>query len=361
MSPRKKTANISVAACRSRSLGARSQPDATPHRPHIRQIPPVRATALLRLNRQSTRTRSVGARTTVALLAHAIRTSLCSPTPCWLGSASVPSPSPPLPGATTGGRLPFGLVAGGTSRRLLTMLVLGPAVVFVLLTMGVVRAYAYSGDSKAADATGSGPVRWGFVANVMFAPKSVKCPQVAFAPQSDEVAGQIVAGRVDCRTARAVAAGSAPYPVTKVGARTEFRTHGFLCKGVDAQGRAMARIVFRCRRRYATVAFIRAGTLVERVSPPNMPTKDCRGYNAGAELGDGETTGGAMVSATGIGCGTALALVRPRYPDIASGRGTGGRSEGTIFRLGAFNCQRSTLAAVTLKKCSDGVRGFEFI
>ena len=43
------------------------------------------------------------------------------------------------------------------------------------------------------------------------------------------------------------------------------------------------------------------------------PVLNCARYHAGTPVGDGEYTDGALLEAHGIGCRSALALVKPRY------------------------------------------------
>jgi hypothetical protein len=91
--------------------------------------------------------------------------------------------------------------------------------------------------------------------------------------------------------------------------------------------------------------------------PVAVMARVCHNH-AGRVEGDGEYTDGAMLSAHGISCRRAFALVKPKYPWIyANWR----HAYKHGFRLGAFRCRITPDGPNDLKSCTDGKRRFTFI
>ena len=90
------------------------------------------------------------------------------------------------------------------------------------------------------------------------AAQSPNCGFVAFAPQSDNGAFEIVAHEATCRIAHVVAAGSRSSRFRFGDPR--YNTLGFSCSGHGGQlgGHGMYVVRFRCLRAHSFVSFLRA-------------------------------------------------------------------------------------------------------
>lgn len=100
----------------------------------------------------------------------------------------------------------------------------------------------------------------------------------------------------------------------------------------------------------ATPALLRAG----------KRTIDCHYLHAGQELGDGESTEGAIRSATHMSCRHALRIVRLRYKEVLRIEAESGTATGN-FQLGAFHCSWRREGPDTIKSCVSRRRRFSFV
>ena len=93
------------------------------------------------------------------------------------------------------------------------------------------------------------------------------------------------------------------------------------------------------------------------------PVLNCARYHAGTPVGDGEYTDGALLKAHGIGCRSALALVKPRYRWVIrrESRAVIHARQIPPVRLGKFRCHYSTDGPVALKTCMARGAWFTFI
>jgi hypothetical protein len=86
---------------------------------------------------------------------------------------------------------------------------------------------------------------------------SPHCGAVAFAPQSDNGAFQIMARSTSCDTARSVAGASRPSRFRNRDA--SYSADGFACAGrmESAGGRGKQVVRFQCTRQHSSVSFLR--------------------------------------------------------------------------------------------------------
>lgn len=87
---------------------------------------------------------------------------------------------------------------------------------------------------------------------------------------------------------------------------------------------------------------------------------NCWGFHAGHQVGDGEFSDGAMISAKHISCSHALGIVKPHYRHILHLEGLAGTPTGS-FRLGRFQCHWRLEGPNATKRCAAGRQQFTFI
>ena len=89
-------------------------------------------------------------------------------------------------------------------------------------------------------------------------------------------------------------------------------------------------------------------------------TRDCHYLHAGHSVGDGESTMGTILRATGVSCRRALKIVKRSYRRVLRIERESGKPTGR-FRLGRFRCHWKLEGPNNVKRCAAGRRRFVFL
>jgi hypothetical protein len=89
-------------------------------------------------------------------------------------------------------------------------------------------------------------------------------------------------------------------------------------------------------------------------------TRNCHYLHAGHSVGDGETSRGTILSATGISCRRVLKIVKRGYWRVLRIERESGKPTGR-FHLGRFRCHWKLEGPNNVKRCAAGRRRFVFL